>query len=174
VVSVGIIALVTLIVVLLIEFGPEGNGRPRQEVVAGPAEGYALADVNAFDLEHFHLVRFSDGTFRAFYDRSTKQQEIPGGGGCRIRFDETAGTGALPQIEGMRGAFVEECDGSRSVWRVDGTFSFGSNYGDLDEFETYTNGDGDLVVVLETRTCTRSVGVPGIEPFERRECRGAP
>ena len=53
-------------------------------------------------------------------------------------------------------------------------FAFGANYGNLDEFQTRIDDAGNIVVITETRTCTRSVGVPGIEPFEVKECDGAP
>ena len=65
----------------------------------------------------------------------------------------------------MRGAFVEACDDQRLRWRVDGTFSFGNSYGDMDRFETRIDGAGDLIIDTSQRTCTRSKGVPGIPPL---------
>jgi hypothetical protein len=168
----GIIAAVAIFI-LLIEFvGDDAASTPQQEFIAGPAEEFALADVNAFDLEHILLVRYANGDFRAFYDRSSKQQEIPGED-CIVTYDETATPGTLEQIEGMRGAFVEVCEGARSVWRVDGAYSFGSNYGNLDEFQTRIDDAGNIVVITQTRTCTRSAGVPGIPPFIEQQCEGA-
>ncbi len=172
---IGITAAV-VVIVLFIEFvGSIGSGSSdgRSEFIAGPADEFALADVNAFEPEHILLVRYQDGSFRAFYDKSSKQQEVPGET-CRIFYEETAAIGTLEQTVGMRGAFVEECVGVRSVWRVDGAYSFGGNYGDLDEFGTRIDETGALVVMTDTRSCTRSVGVAGIPPFERKECAGAP
>lgn len=169
---VGVLALLIAAVVLLIEFGPDSTGNPVDEFVAGPAEEFARADVNEFEQENVFLVRYADGSFRAFSNKSAKQQEL--GGDCRIGFDETALPGTLEQTPGMAGAFVEECEDKRAVWRVDGAFAFGANYGNLDEFQTRTSDTGDLIVITETRTCTRSVGVIGIEPFEVRQCDGAP
>ena len=58
----------------------------------------------------------------------------------------------------MRGAFVEACDDQRSVWRVDGTFSFGNSYGDMDRFETRIDGAGDLITDTSQRTCIAQQG----------------
>ena len=170
------IGVAVVVIVLFIEFvGSVGSGSSdaRDEFIAGPADEFALADVNAFEAEHILLVRYQDGSFRAFYDKSSKQQEIPGET-CRILYEESAAIGTLEQTAGMHGAFVEECVGVRSVWRVDGAYSFGGNYGDLDEFGTRIDETGALVVMTDTRSCTRSVGVAGIPPFERKECAGAP
>ena len=172
---------VTTIVVLVIiglfyDSGDEGassdGGDALQGLNVGPADEYAFADVNHFDQDHVFLVRLPDGSLRAFYDKSARQQELDGS--CRIFYDETATTGTLPQVEGMRGAFVEDCDDKRSVWLVDGTFSFGASYGDLDEFETGIDANGDVIIDTSERTCTRSKGVPGIPPFEVTTCEGAP
>ncbi len=167
----GAIIVLVVFFVLLIEFGPSSSNPP-EEFVAGPADEFALADVNAFDAENIFLVRYPDGSFRAFSNKSSKQQEL--GGDCRMRFDETGLPGTLEQVPGMVGVFEEECDGNRAAWRVDGAFAFGANYGDLDEFKTRIDDAGNIVVITETRTCTRSVGVIGIEPFEVQECDGAP
>jgi hypothetical protein len=169
------ITIVALVVVgLFYDSGDDGTGETgggAGGLNVGPAEEYARGDVNQFELDHVFLVRFPDGSFRAFYDKSARQQEL--GGTCRIFFDEMATTGTLPQVEGMSGAFVEDCDDKRSVWLVDGTFSFGASYGDLDEFATSIDANGDLLIDTSERTCTRSVGVPGIPPFEETECDGA-
>jgi hypothetical protein len=168
-----IVALV--IIGLFYDSGDEGASSNDSDVLqginVGAADEYALADVNHFDQDHVFFVRFPDGSFRAFYDKSARQQELDGS--CRILYDETATTGTLPQVEGMRGAFVEDCDDKRSVWLVDGTFSFGAGYGDLDEFETGVDANGDVIIDTNERTCTRSKGVPGIPPFEVTTCQGA-
>ena len=46
-------------------------GRPRN----------TRSDVNHFDLDHVFLVRYPDGSFDAFYDKSARQQEL--NGSCR-------------------------------------------------------------------------------------------
>lgn len=171
-VAFAVAVIVLVIIGLFYDSGDEGAGSPGGGLNIGPAGDYALADVNHFDRDHVFLVRFPDGTFAAFYDKSARQQEL--NGSCRILFDETATTGTLEQIEGMRGAFVEECDDERSVWLVDGTFSFGNSYGDLDRFKTRIDDAGDLLIDTSERTCTRSKGVPGIPPFETTTCDGAP
>jgi hypothetical protein len=166
------VVLVSLVIIgLVYDSADEGSGAPGGLNV-GPAEEYARGDVNHFDRDHVFLVRYSDGTFDAFYDKSARQQEL--NGSCRIAFDETAIPGTLPQIDGMRGAFVEGCDERRSVWRVDGSLAFGNSYGDLDRFATRVDENGDLIIDTSERTCTRSKGVPGIPPFETDRCDGAP
>jgi hypothetical protein len=169
------LTIVALVIIgLFYDSGDDGTapGGAPQGINVGAAEEYALADVNHFDRDHVLLVRFPDGSFSAFYDKSARQQEL--GGSCRTFYDEIATTGTLPQVEGMRGAFVEDCDEKRSVWLVDGTFSFGASYGDLDEFTTAIDANGDLLIDTSERTCTRSKGVPGIPPFEVTTCEGAP
>lgn len=166
------VALVSLVIIgLFYDSADERSGTPGGLNV-GPAEEYVRGDVNHFDRDHIFLVRYPDGSFDAFYDKSARQQEL--NGSCRILFDETALTGTLEQIEGMRGAFVEACDDERSVWRVDGRFSFGNSYGDLDRFETRIDDVGDLIIDTSQRICTQSKGVPGIPPFETTTCDGAP
>ena len=68
------------------------------------------------------------------------------------------------------GALVEDCNDARAVWRVDGKFSFGNSYGDLDRFDVRTGAQGDVIVDTESRSCTRSRGVIGIAPFDVRRC----
>jgi hypothetical protein len=171
-VAVGFAVLVALVIIgLFYDSADEGSGLPGGLNV-GPAEEYARGDVNHFDRDHIFLVRYPDGSFDAFYDKSARQQEL--NGSCRILFDENALAGTLERIEGMRGAFVEACNDQRSVWRVDGTFSFGNSYGDMDRFETRIDDAGDLIINTSERTCTRSKGVPGIPPFETTTCDGAP
>jgi hypothetical protein len=171
----GLIAVVALVVVvvaigLIFDQGKSAKQPPRL-YNAGPAAEYKVGDVNVFDLQHILLVRMPDGQFLAFYDKSSRQQEL--GGSCRLRYDETAGVGTLEPIPGLGGAFVEECEGSRAVWRVDGKFAFGNGYGGLDRFNVSIDDAGDVIIDLSSRTCTRSKGVPGIEPFEVRTC-GSP
>ena len=146
----------------------ENAKQPTRQYNAGPAAEYKVGDVNQFDLQHVFLVRLPDGEFLAFYDKSSRQQEL--GGSCRLQYDEIAGVGTLEPITGLGGAFVEECEGSRAVWRVDGKFAFGNGYGDLDRYNVSIDGAGDVIIDLSSRTCTRSRGVPGIEPFEIRTC----
>lgn len=170
-----IVAAIVLAVVIGETFdqGKQADAPP-QGFNAGLAEGYPRGDVSDgfVDSEHVFIVRFPDGTFRAYYDRSSKRQEL--GGDCRIEYDETALPGRLEQVTGMRGAFVEECEGVRAVWRVDGRLATTSSYGDLNRFETRITDGGELFVDTSERNCTRSVGVPGIEPFEEKTCGGAP
>lgn len=171
--TLAIAVLIALVIIgLFYDSGDESADSAAGGLNVGPANEYEPGDVNQFDRDHFFLVRYPDGSFDAFYDKSARQQEL--NGTCRIFYDDTATVGTLEQIQGMRGAFVEACDDERSVWRVDGTFSFGNSYGDLDRFETRVDSDGDLFVDTSERTCTRSVGVPGIPPFETRTCAGAP
>ena len=70
----------------------------------------------------------------------------------------------------MSGAFVEDCNGSRAVWRPDGMFAFGNGYGDLNRYDTHIDGNGHLIVDTSSRTCTRSRGVNGVPPFEQQRC----
>ena len=135
---------------------------------AGPAGAYAPGSVTYFEQQHFYIVHLHDGGFVALYDRASKQQEL--GGDCRVSYDETAGVGTLDPLPGTIGAFVEECNSSRSVWRVDGMFAFGSGYGDLDRFGARVNPSGDLIIDTDSRTCTRSRGVIGVEPFDVKRC----
>jgi len=157
---------------LIFSEADEGAGPGARGINVGPADEYALGDVNEFDQERLFLVRLPNGEFMAFSSMSARQQEL--NGSCRIYYDETATPGAVAQISGMRGAFVEECEGNRAVWRVDGAFAFGAGYGDLDRFQVVVDDAGDLRIDTSERTCTRSRGVPGIPPFEVRRCQGAP
>ena len=92
------------------------------------------------------------------------------GGDCRLQWDDRALIGTLDPIPGITGAFVEDCDDVRSVWRADGVFSFGGSWGDLDRYNTSVNADGHLIVDTRTRTCTRSAGVPGQKPLNITQC----
>ena len=135
---------------------------------AGPALAYEPGTVNHLPDEHAWVVRLPDGTLYVFYDRSSKQQEL--GGECRIVYDETAPLGAANQVPGMVGAFVEDCEGARTVWRVDGQLAFGAGYGNLDRFDTHEDSNGHLVIDTGSRSCTRSRGAPGIPPFDEERC----
>jgi hypothetical protein len=168
-VLIGIVVVVALVIAIGEIFDQGENAKqPARYYNAGPAAEYKQGDVNFFDQEHIFLVRLPDGEFLAFYDKSARQQEL--NGTCRISYDEQAGVGTLPPIPGLGGAFVEDCEGSRVVWRVDGTYSFGNGYGPLDQLKTTIDDDGDLIIDTSSRTCTRSKGVPGLEPFEARTC----
>lgn len=164
---IGIVVVVALVIAIgeISDQGENAN-QPARTYNAGPAAEYKQGDVNEFDQEHLFLVRLPDGEFLAFYDKSSRQQEL--GGSCRITYDENAGVGTLAPVPGLGGAFVEDCEGSRVVWRVDGKFSFGNGYGDLDQFQTSINDAGDLVIDLSVRTCTR--GKAGFAPYEVRTC----
>lgn len=142
--------------------------QPQRGFNAGPAAEYALADVNYFEQEHVLLTRLESGEFLAFYDKSARQQELDGS--CRVEYIETAQPGQLEQLPGMRGAFVEDCAGARTVWRVDGQFAFGAGYGNLDRYNVRPDENGDLIIFTDSRTCTRSRGVPGIPPYDETTC----
>lgn len=135
---------------------------------AGAASAYQNASVVYAEAEHLFVVRLQDGTFLALYDKSSKQQELRSD--CRVAFDDTATLNKIAQLPGITGAFVENCDGLRTVWRADGAFAFGAGYGKLDRFNTSVDGAGHLIVDTSSRTCTRSRGVIGVEPFDERTC----
>ena len=166
-IGVAVLVAVGIAIGLIFDQG-ENAKQPDNMYIAGPAAEYKLGDINQFDQQHVLLVRLPDGEFLAFYDKSSRQQEL--GGSCRLAYDETAGIGTLEPIAGLGGAFVEDCEGARAVWRVDGKFAFGNGYGDLDRFNVWVDYAGEVVIDLSSRTCTRSKGVPGIEPFEVRTC----
>ena len=46
----------------------------------------------------------------------------------------------------------------------------GVGYGNLDRFETSIDENGDLLIDVSERTCTRSRGVPGIPPYDETIC----
>ncbi len=169
---IGIAVLVALVIAIgeIFDQGKDAN-QPLRSYNAGLAAEYQRGDVNYIDLEHVFLVRLPDGEFLAFYDKSSRQQEL--NGSCRITYDENAGVGTLEPVPGIGGAFVEDCEGSRVVWRVDGKYSFGNGYGPLDELKTSIDDNGDLIIDTSSRSCTRSKGVPGFAPFEARTC-GSP
>jgi hypothetical protein len=170
--GVAIVLSTVFIILGLATGGDDGGSAGAGGFNAGPATGYAFADVNEFDEERLFLVRLPDGEFRAFSNLSARQQEL--GGSCRIYFDEAAQPGNIAQVTGMRGAFIEDCENTRTVWRVDGVLAFGAGYGDLDRFPVNVDQAGDLRIDTSERTCTRSKGVPGIPPFETRTCQGSP
>ena len=168
-VGVAIIVLVGVVVAIGTIFNEGDNAdQPVQGFVAGTAAALPPGSVNYFEQEHIFLTHLPNGQFVALYDRSSRQQELHGD--CRVRYDETAGIGTLEPIPGTIGAFVEECNNARAVWRVDGTFSFGNSYGDLDRFGVRTDAQGRVIVDTTSRTCTRSRGVIGIPPFDVRRC----
>lgn len=152
---------------LAFDQGPGALERSSSDFNAGAAEEYARGDVTYIEGRHVFVVRLDDGGFLALYDKSPKQQEIDSD--CRLRYDERAQLGGLAQLPGFAGAFVEECEGTRAVWRADGERAFGAGYGDLDRFQTRIDGD-DLIIEMDERTCTRSRGVPGVPPFDVTTC----
>jgi hypothetical protein len=172
-VAIGVAVLVAVVVAIGTIFNQGDNAdQPSTGFVAGNVTAFAPASVNYFEQQHIFLTRLQDGTFIALYDRSSRQQEL--GGTCRVRYDETAGVGTLAPLPGLLGAFVEDCNAqARAVWRLDGTFAFGNGYGDLDRMNTSTSAQGDVTIDTQSRTCTRSRGVLGIAPFEKRTC-GSP
>jgi len=173
---VWIVAVAALAVVLFFAIGlyfDEGDdaSQPARGFDAGPASAYEIASISYFEAQHFFITRLQDGTFIALYDKSTKQQEL--GGGCRVAYQEGATLGTASQLPGMTGALAEECEQARTVWRVDGTFAFGSGYGDLDRFDTRIDAAGRLIVETASRSCTRSRGVIGVAPFDAERCGNA-
>jgi len=164
------IVVLTGIVIAIGTFFNEGDNadQPMHGFVAGTVAALPPGSVNYFEQEHIFLTHLPAGEFVALYDRSPRQQEL--NGDCRIRYEETAGIGTLAPIAGTTGAFVEECNNARAVWRVDGKRSFGNSYGDLDRLDAHTDAQGRVIVDTESRTCTRSRGVIGIAPFDVRRC----
>lgn len=168
-VGIAIVVLVGVVVAIGTIFNQGDNAdQPVQGFVAGTAPALPPGSVNYFEQEHIFLTHLPNGQFVALYDRSSRQQELHGD--CRVRYDETAGIGTLEPIPGTTGAFVEECNNARAVWRIDGQFSFGNSYGDLDRFDVRTDAQGRVIVDTTSRTCTRSRGVIGIPPFVVRRC----
>ena len=170
-VLIAIVVLTAMVVVIGTIFDQgDSADQPVRGFDAGLASDFPLADVQQFDEQHLFIVRLQDGEFLALYDKSSKQQEL--GGDCRLRFDDKALLGTLEPLRGFTGAFVEDCESlrSRSVWRVDGVYSFGSNWGDMDRYSTSVNADGHLIVDTRTRSCTRSRGVAGAPPFDVKQC----
>ena len=170
----GPLALAALVVVgLVIGIGflfNQGSGSvdTQHGYDAGAANGYQNASVVYAEQQHLYIVRLQDGTFIALYDKSSKQQELRSD--CRVAFDDAATPGAQPQLLGITGAFVEDCDGLHAVWRADGEFAFGASYGNLDRYATSIDGAGHLIVDTSSRTCTRSRGVIGVPPFDVTTC----
>jgi hypothetical protein len=171
--AVAFVVVVGLMIVIAAILDQDDSAtQPQRGFVAGPAEEFQRADVNEFSAQRVLLVRMPDGEFVAFYDQSPRRQELPGGEACRVLYEETATLGLLEQLPGMRGALVEDCDGARTVWRLDGEFAFGAGYDGvpLDRFETSTDGQGNVVIDTSSRTCTRSRGVAGVPPFVQQRC----
>ena len=161
---------VTGIVVAIGTIFNEGDDadQPVHGHVVGHATTFPPGSVNYFEQQHFFLANIPDVGFVALYDRSSRQQEL--NGDCRVHYEDTAGIGTLAPLAGTTGALVEDCNNARAVWRLDGAFSFGNGYGDLDRFDVRTGPQGDVIVDTESRTCTRSRGVIGIAPFDVRRC----
>jgi hypothetical protein len=169
----AIAAGIAMIIVIGETFDQGDSARtPPREFDAGPAENYEPGDLTEVAPERLWIVRLEDGEFIALYNKSPKQQQL--GSNCRVRFDENAQLIGLPQLPGFSGAFVEQCDGLTATWRADGRFAGGAGYGDLDRFETSVDEEGRLIVKTNTRTCTKSRGVPGLPPYDVQTCRGRP
>ncbi|TAK60061.1 MAG: hypothetical protein EPO22_09615 [Dehalococcoidia bacterium] len=167
--AVAIIVVVAAVVAIGFLFD-QGSGSVRRErgYDAGAADGYENASVVYAEAQHLFVTRLEDGTFIALYDKSPKQQELRSD--CRVAFDDTAALNKIAPLPGIVGAFVENCDGLRAVWRADGVFAFGAGYGNLDRFNTSVDVAGHLIVDTSSRTCTRSRGVIGVPPFDERTC----
>jgi hypothetical protein len=171
-IAIAVAVLVALFFAIGLAFDQDGESPSRaSDYNAGPAEEYARSDVTYIAAKHVYVVRLAGGSFVALYDKSPKQQEVRSD--CRILFDERAQLGPLEQLDGFRGGFVEECEGTRAVWRADGQRAFGAGYGNLDRFKTRIDANSDLIVDLSERTCTRSSGVAGVPPFVETTCKGA-
>ena len=168
--AVVVVAAVAGVVVAIGFIFDQGDSakQPERGYNAGPASGFQPATVNFIEAEHLYVVRLQDGSFIALYDKSPKQQEL--GSDCRVSFDDNAGIGSLDPLPGLSGGFAENCGNARAVWRADGSFSFGASYGTLDRFNTHTDGNGNLIVDTDSRTCTRSRGVIGVPPFDEKTC----
>jgi hypothetical protein len=168
-----VLIAVALLVAMVVAIGyafDQGDDavQPQHGFDAGPARAYQSPSVTAFEGEHLFLVRLPDGSFTALYDRSPKQQEVQGD--CRLVYDETAGLGTLDPLPGLLGGFVEGCEGAHAVWRADGVFAFGTAYGDLDRYAARVDDAGRVIIDTGTRSCTRSKGVIGQEPYEKKTC----
>jgi hypothetical protein len=168
-IALAMLAAVALVIIVGETFDQGDDAKqPARGFNAGTAEEYAPGNVTSWEDRHVFVVRLADGSFLAFYDKSPKQQEL--GTGCRVRFDEAAQITGMPQLDGFRGAFVEECNGTRTTWRADGALVSGAGYGDLDRFSTSIDAEGDLIVATASRTCTKSRGVNGLPPYEVQTC----
>jgi hypothetical protein len=171
--AIGLAAFVALWLAIGFAFDQgKDAAQPSQGVNAGTAEEYARGSVTELLAEPVYITRLADGEFIALYDKSARQQTR--GSGCRVLFNEQAVLPGLPQLEGIEGAFVEECEGTRTTWRADGELAAGAGFGDLDEFETHINDEGDLIIETDRRSCLKARGVPGIPPYDRTTCRGRP
>jgi hypothetical protein len=165
----AIAAAVALIVIIGETFDQGDSAKPpSSNVNAGAADVYPPGDLSYLEIDHVFVVRLEDGEYLALYDQSPKQQGLRSS--CRVRFDENAQLIGLPQLPGFSGAFVEECEGLLATWRADGTFAGGAGYGDLDRFETEIADDGDLIIKISRRTCTKSRGVNGLPPYDIVSC----
>ena len=171
-IAIGAIVLAVVGIVLAIQFAGGGGsgGDGGRWISAGQADAYPRSDVQYLEGRHIYVTRLANGDFIALYDKSPKQQQPETD--CRVRFDDTSTPNTIPQLEGVTGAFVDECAGTRAVYRADGEYAFGSGFGRLDRFRTRVTDSGELQIDVEERTCLRSIGVPGVPPFEERTCRG--
>lgn len=164
-----VVAVTGLVIAIGFAFDQGDSARrPTTEFEAGNADGFPAPSVNQFEPQRLFITRLADGSFIALYDESSRQQEL--GSDCRVIYDETAGLGNVEPLPGLRGAFVEECEGSRAVWRADGMYVSGNAYGPLDRFGTRVDADGHLIVDMSSRACLRSRGVIGVGPFDEKRC----
>jgi hypothetical protein len=169
---IAIAGAVALVIAIGFAFDQGDNAdQPQHGYDAGQAAAYQPGTVNYLEAQHVFVTRLPDGGFIALYDLATRQQEL--GGDCRLQFQDTAGVGTLDPLPGMTGAIVEECNGVRAVWRADGKYAFGADYGDLDRFNTSVDAAGHLIIDTDSRSCTRSRGVIGVAPFDKRRCEGS-
>jgi hypothetical protein len=165
--------LFALFIVLGLAFSDGDGAAPGDSGAfnAGPAENYLRGEVSHLEQQRVFVVRLNDGAFVALYDKSSKQQEIDSN--CRVRWEDNANLGGvIGQLPGFNGAFAENCEGTRGVWRADGERAYGAGYGDLDRFQTQIDAGGNLLIDLSSRTCTRSRAVVGVPPFDEKTCTG--
>lgn len=170
-VAVAVLVLAGVVVAIgeIFDQGPNA-GQPVHGYDAGPLDAYQPATVSYLDLQHLYVVRLANGGVLALYDRSARQQELDGD--CRVRYDETASIAGAPAVPELPGAFVEDCEDLRTVWRIDGTLASGAGYGDLDRFDAQVDAQGRLIINTASRSCTRSRGVPGVPPYDSERCSG--
>lgn len=172
----GVVALAISIVAIIAGIELLGSDTPgdggARFVTLGEAEAFPRSDVQFFEQHNLFIVRLADGDFLALYDKAPRQQQPAKD--CRVVWSDTAQLNVLPQLEGFQGAFVDDCEGARAVYRADGEYAFGAGFGRLDRFETRVTDAGELQADLSERACIRSAGVPGVPPFRAETCAGAP
>jgi hypothetical protein len=168
-IAVAAVVTVGLAIGLLFDQGADAP-QPQRTYNAGAAENYQPADITHEPLQQIFITRLQDGEFVVLHHQSPRQQELDGT--CFITFERGASLGGqIDQLPGFTGALVEDCEGRRSVWRVDGEFAFGpAGERRLDVYSWEIDDDGDLIIRTDRRSCMQSVGVPGVPPYRERTC----